>query len=270
MRRSGTGLPLKHDLQPATCFDTFCSGDHWPRHSCPDLRRFRARVAARRRLSARPNRSRVWFGNPDAFGWLRAAFQILCLFIGSRPIPIPNRLAPVEGARSSRGAADGGRLARLRRTCRASGRRLGSICQTGQVTGWIDSNVRGRRKRHPPGADSLCGFPHTNRAFTSRVCEADGRTGTSVASFPNWLGLPDRRRTDRGVAVLFSPYPRMTATVEAAMLSLFTLLVWGPAILAAPRTRLPWTAFFISWAITAAAWLVASNIPANKSAKRED
>jgi hypothetical protein len=56
--------------------------------------------------------------------------------------------------------------------------------------------------------------------------------------------------------VLFSIYPRVAAAAETGMLSLFTLLVWGPAILAAPRARLPWTAFFISWAITAAAWVV--------------
>jgi len=44
------------------------------------------------------------------------------------------------------------------------------------------------------------------------------------------------------------------------MLSLFTLLVWVPAIVAAAKARLPWTAFFISWAIAAAAWVVASNM----------
>jgi hypothetical protein len=43
--------------------------------------------------------------------------------------------------------------------------------------------------------------------------------------------------------------------------------VWVPAILAAPKTRLPWTAFFISWAIMAAAWVVASNIARKKSAQ---
>ncbi|MDQ2775008.1 MAG: DoxX family membrane protein [Acidobacteriota bacterium] len=62
-----------------------------------------------------------------------------------------------------------------------------------------------------------------------------------------------------GLGVLFSIYPRVAATAEAGMLSLFTLLVWVPAILAARATRLPWTAFFISWAITAGAWVVANN-----------
>jgi uncharacterized membrane protein len=68
-----------------------------------------------------------------------------------------------------------------------------------------------------------------------------------------------------GVGVLFSVFPRVAAATEAGMISLFTLLIWFPAILTAPKTRLPWTAFFISWAIAAAAWVVAQNIATNKS-----
>jgi hypothetical protein len=63
------------------------------------------------------------------------------------------------------------------------------------------------------------------------------------------------------------PHPHVAAAAEAGMLSLFTLLVWGPAILAAPATRLPWTAFFISWAIAASAWILANNIPTKVSDK---
>ena len=70
------------------------------------------------------------------------------------------------------------------------------------------------------------------------------------------------------LGVLFSIYPRLAATLEAGMLGVFTLLVWGPAILAAPTTRLPWTAFFISWAIAAAAWVVAASIPRKDSVPR--
>jgi hypothetical protein len=46
------------------------------------------------------------------------------------------------------------------------------------------------------------------------------------------------------------------------MISLFGLLVWLPAVMAAPRDRLPWTAFLITWAIASSAWLVATTIPA--------
>ena len=69
--------------------------------------------------------------------------------------------------------------------------------------------------------------------------------------------------------MLFSILPRAAATAEAGMISLFTLLVWGPAILAAPKTRLPWTAFFISWAIASAAWVVAQNIAREQPASPE-
>jgi uncharacterized membrane protein len=81
-----------------------------------------------------------------------------------------------------------------------------------------------------------------------------------------WAYLTGVGQMACGIGVLFSLYPRVAAMTEAGMLSLFTLLVWIPAIVAAPRTRLPWTAFFISWAIAAGAWLVASNVEARKSA----
>ena len=84
-----------------------------------------------------------------------------------------------------------------------------------------------------------------------------GRTG--------WAYLTGAGQIACGLGVLFSVLPSVAAICEAGMLSLFTLLVWMPAIVAAPKTRLPWTAFFISWAIAAAAWLVASNIAKKRS-----
>ena len=71
-----------------------------------------------------------------------------------------------------------------------------------------------------------------------------------------------------GLGVLFSIFPRVAGMAEAAMIGLFTLLVWAPAVWAAPKTRLPWTAFFISWAIAAAAWLVAQNIGLKRPGKQ--
>jgi uncharacterized membrane protein len=82
-----------------------------------------------------------------------------------------------------------------------------------------------------------------------------------------WAYLTGAGQIACGLGVLFSMLPRVAAIAEAGMLSLFTLLVWGPAILAAPRARLPWTAFFISWAIASAAWVVAQNIAPKQSAQ---
>ena len=81
-----------------------------------------------------------------------------------------------------------------------------------------------------------------------------------------WAYLTGAGQISCGLGVLFSVLPRVAAWAEAGMLSTFTLLVWIPAILSAPRTRLPWTAFFISWAIASAAWAVAQNITSKPSA----
>ena len=82
-----------------------------------------------------------------------------------------------------------------------------------------------------------------------------------------WAYLTGAGQIACGLGVLFSILPRVAAMAEAGMISVFTLLVWGPAIVAAPKARLPWTAFFISWAIASAAWVVAQNIPAKQPAK---
>jgi uncharacterized membrane protein len=76
----------------------------------------------------------------------------------------------------------------------------------------------------------------------------------------SWAYLTGIGHMASGIGVLFSILPSVAAWAEAGMLSVITLLVWAPAVFAAPKTRLPWTAFFISWAITAAVFVVAANI----------
>jgi uncharacterized membrane protein len=82
-----------------------------------------------------------------------------------------------------------------------------------------------------------------------------------------WAYLTGIGHMASGVGVLFWIFPRLAAWAEAGMLSVITLLVWLPAIVATPKARLPWTAFFISWAITAAVWVVAGNIDKKDFAK---
>ncbi|HEX5436671.1 MAG TPA: hypothetical protein VFW98_05910 [Gemmatimonadaceae bacterium] len=90
----------------------------------------------------------------------------------------------------------------------------------------------------------------------------------TAALVPAWL--PDRTgwayltgagQIAAGLGVLFSILPRVAAVAEASMLTLFTLLVWVPAVVAAPTTRLPWTALCMSWAIAASAWVIAGSMP---------
>ncbi len=64
-----------------------------------------------------------------------------------------------------------------------------------------------------------------------------------------------------GLGVLLGVLPRLAAQLEAAMLGIFTILVWVPAVVAAPGTRGNWTEFWISWALTAAAAVVAAHVP---------
>lgn len=75
-----------------------------------------------------------------------------------------------------------------------------------------------------------------------------------------WAYLTGIGQMACGAGLLLSIYPRVAAIAEAGMLSLFTLLVWAPATVAKPTARLPWTAFFISWAIASAAWVIAGHI----------
>ncbi len=82
-----------------------------------------------------------------------------------------------------------------------------------------------------------------------------------------WAYLTGAGHLAAGIGVLLSIYPRLAATMEAAMLSVFTLLVWVPAVLAAPTSLPQWTEFLISWAITAGAWVVAESMTAKDSTK---
>lgn len=80
-----------------------------------------------------------------------------------------------------------------------------------------------------------------------------------------WAYLTGAGHIAAGLGILFSVFPRAAAFAEASMIGIFTLVVWGPAIAHSPKARLPWTAFFISWVIAAAAWVVAQNVAAKKS-----
>jgi len=76
-----------------------------------------------------------------------------------------------------------------------------------------------------------------------------------------WAVLTGAGQMASGLGVLFSVLPRIAAWAEAGQIAVYTLLVWLPAVFAAPAARLGWTAFFISWTFGAAAFAVAQNVP---------
>lgn len=80
---------------------------------------------------------------------------------------------------------------------------------------------------------------------------------------PRWLGFPLGWTYLTGAAslaaaagMLFAVVPRLAASLEAAMLWSFTLLVWVPRVASSPRDQGNWSELLISAAIASGAWLV--------------
>lgn len=94
----------------------------------------------------------------------------------------------------------------------------------------------------------------------------------TVAFVPAWLPyrtgwayLGGAGHIAAGLGVLFGIMSELAATLEAAMIGAFTVLVWLPAVIANPTNRLQWTGFVISGFIATAAWVVAASLSRARS-----
>jgi uncharacterized membrane protein YphA (DoxX/SURF4 family) len=88
----------------------------------------------------------------------------------------------------------------------------------------------------------------------------------TVGFIPAWFpfrpflaGFTGAAHIAAGLALIFGIVPRLAATLEAIMETLFTVFVWITAVVHAPTKRDDWVNLFISTALSAAAWAVAES-----------
>jgi uncharacterized membrane protein len=62
-----------------------------------------------------------------------------------------------------------------------------------------------------------------------------------------------------GVAVIFDVCARLAATLSAVEMGMLTLLVWIPIVAAGSKDPSQWSETVLSWALTAAGWVVADS-----------
>lgn len=89
----------------------------------------------------------------------------------------------------------------------------------------------------------------------------------AVAAVPAWLPyrtgfayLAGAGHIAAGLGILFGILPRLAATAEAAMITIFLLLVSVPGVVASPAIREPWLEFFITATCAGAAWAIAGSL----------
>jgi uncharacterized membrane protein len=72
-----------------------------------------------------------------------------------------------------------------------------------------------------------------------------------------WTYVTGAASLAAAAGMLLGIYPRLAASLEAAMLWIITLLVWVPRVVSMPANQENWAELVISCAIAAGAWLVA-------------
>jgi uncharacterized membrane protein len=139
--------------------------------------------------------------------------------------------------------------------------------------GWIlflslagsEYNLRPKFLADPRVPQFLFGFSSVVLGL-SHFVYADATAGMVPAWLPDRLGfayLTGAGHFAAGLAILFATVPRLAATLEASMISLFVLMVHVPGVSSQPASRLQWTMLFVALAQAGAAWVVAGSLRAS-------
>lgn len=83
-----------------------------------------------------------------------------------------------------------------------------------------------------------------------------------------WAHLAGAAQIAAGLGVLLSINPRLAAAMEASLLSVFTLLVWVPAVVTNPKLHSNWGEFLFTFALAGAAWVVTESYAGSMSERR--
>lgn len=137
-----------------------------------------------------------------------------------------------------------------------------------------------RRRYDAPAVTAMTGDRalHVARVFFGAACVAYGAAHFAYATFtatmvPAWLPgrtglayLTGAGHAAAGFALLVGVLPRLAATLEAVMMSLFGVLVWLPSFFAqpapawAPSAQIQWSETFVTFLLAASAWIVAASL----------
>jgi uncharacterized membrane protein len=122
---------------------------------------------------------------------------------------------------------------------------------------------------------------HVARVLFGASCVGYGAAHFAYAAYtaamvPAWLPGPTGLvyitgacHAAAGVGLLFGLLPRLAATLEATMLSLFGVLVWLPSFFAqpapkwAPSAQIQWSETLLTFLLAASAWIVAASLGNN-------
>jgi uncharacterized membrane protein len=91
----------------------------------------------------------------------------------------------------------------------------------------------------------------------------DGTASMVPAWMPYHIGfasLTGAGHFAAGLGILFAVLPRLAATLEAIMISLFVMLVHIPGVASGPANRMQWTMLFVASALAGAAYTTARSL----------